>query len=132
MRSQAANRASVSPSPTTTISVGPARKSMGTSADTIFFAAETYEAPGPHDLRDLRDALRPVGERGDRLRPAYPVDFVDAAELGCREDGVADLRPSLFPPEGGVQSTTLFTPASFATPAVISTVLAYEALPPGM
>ena len=41
MRSHAASRASVPSSPTTTISVGPARKSMGTSADTIFFAAET-------------------------------------------------------------------------------------------
>ena len=53
MRSQAASLASVLASPTTTISVGPARKSIATSADTIFFAAETNKPPGPTILETL-------------------------------------------------------------------------------
>ena len=35
---------------------------------------------GPDDLEDGRNGLRPIGERGDRLRPADPVDFVDAGD----------------------------------------------------
>ena len=59
---------------------GPAKPSMPTSPDTWRLASCTHRLPGPDDHVDAPDRLGAVGERGDRLRAAHPVDLVDAAQ----------------------------------------------------
>ena len=43
------------------------------------------QVSGPDDHVDARDGLGPVGERGDRVGAAHPVDRVDAGEPAGRE-----------------------------------------------
>ena len=65
---------------TTSTSEGPARPSMPQTPNTWRLASVTQTLPGPTILSTRRDRRRAVGERGDRLRAAGGVEFVDAAQ----------------------------------------------------
>ncbi len=46
---------------------------------------------GADDLVDRGDGGRAVGQRRDRLRPAHPIDLVDAGDVGGRQDERIDV-----------------------------------------
>ena len=71
---------------------------------------------GTDDLGHRLDALRAIGERGDRLRAADAVDFIDARKLRRGEHQRIEI-----PSGAGTTMTTRGTPATFAGTAFIST-----------
>ena len=69
------------------------------------------------DLVDRRDRRGAVGQRRHRLRPADPVDFVDAEQVRA----AASTSGFSTPPGAGTVMTRRPTPATFAGIAFIST-----------
>ena len=58
-------------------------------------ASVTKRLPGPAMTSTAGDALDPVGERGDRLRPAERVDLVDGGDARRRRERPDRTAPSV-------------------------------------
>ena len=81
-RSAAIQSGSLAPSAITSTSDGPGDHVDADRAEHLALGGGDIGVAGADDLGDRADGFRTVGQRGDRLRAADAVDFVDAGEVG--------------------------------------------------
>ena len=91
--------------------------SMPTTPETCRLASCTHTFPGPA-ITSARGTPRCLGERGDGLCAAHPVDLLHTAQRAGRQHRGIDVAARA----AGEQTTTSSTPAAWAVTAPITTV----------
>lgn len=123
-RSAATNGTSAVSSASTQTSDGPAGKSMSTLLRSIILAPVTNTFPGPTIF--WTGSIVSVPSAIAAMACAPPVLYISSTPAISAATSTRGLMGA------GVHMTTSSTPATLAGMAVMSTVLGYDALPPGM